>query len=81
MNKILLVLIHYYSETIKRGVNDKVNNIKNQKREVTLILVNIMVLTLFFSGKSIYMKTKGKIAQPQLVVEKSSIIQMNESMN
>ena len=57
---------------------------KNKKREITLILVNIMVLTLFFTGNSMgkgYSKTKievnGKIAEPILVVENSPIIEMD----
>ncbi len=57
---------------------------KNKKREITLILVNIMVLTLFFTGNSMgkgYSKTRieanSKIAEPILVVENSPIIEMS----
>lgn len=57
---------------------------KNKKRERTLILVSIMVLTLFFAGNSLgkgYSSTRieanSKIAKPILVVENSPVIEMS----
>lgn len=57
---------------------------KLKRREITLILVSIMVLVLFFSGysmgkehSSINLETNAKIAEPILVVENSPIIEMN----
>lgn len=58
--------------------------LKNKTREVTLILVNVMVLVLFFSGCSIgkqyscvTVETIAKIAEPILVVEKSAVIKID----
>lgn len=57
---------------------------KSRKREITLILVCIMVLTLFFTGNSMgkgYSSTEievnSKIAEPILVVENSPMIEMS----
>ena len=57
---------------------------KHKKRETTLVLVSVMVLSLFFSGYSIgkqYSNTKinasSKIAEPILIVENGSILKMN----
>ncbi len=59
------------------------NPLKNKKREITLILVSIMVLVLFFSGYSMgkeysstNIQTNAKIAEPILVVENSPIIEI-----
>lgn len=60
------------------------NSLKNKKREITLILISIMVLILFFSGYSMgkeYSSTNieatSKIAEPILLVENSPIIEIN----
>lgn len=57
---------------------------KNKTREVTLVLVNVMVLVLFFSGCSIgkersyvTIETIAKIAEPILVVENSARIKVD----
>lgn len=57
---------------------------KIKRRELTLILVSIMVLVLFFSGYSmgkehsiINIDTNAKIAEPILIVENSPIIEVN----
>lgn len=58
--------------------------LKNKRREITLILVSVMVLALFFSGYSMgkeYSSTNieasSKIAEPILVVENNPTIEMN----
>lgn len=60
------------------------NPLKEKKREITLILVSIMVLILFFSGYSMgkeysstNIETSAKIAEPILVVENSPTIEIN----
>lgn len=57
---------------------------KTKKREITLVLVSIMVLTLFFSGStmgkefsSTNMVATTKIAEPILVVENSPLIEVS----
>lgn len=57
---------------------------KNRKREITLILVCVMVLTLFFTGNSvgkgyssIEIEANSKIAEPILVVENSPMIEIS----
>lgn len=57
---------------------------KNKKREITLILVSIMVLILFFSGYSmgkeyskLNIESNAKIAEPILIVENSPQIEIN----
>lgn len=57
---------------------------KNKKREITLALVSVMVLTLFFSGYSMgkgfsstEIVTTGKIAEPILIVENSPVKEIN----
>lgn len=56
----------------------------NKKRELTLILITIMVLGLFCSGcsmgkeySSTNIETNSKIAEPILLVENSPIIEVN----
>lgn len=58
--------------------------LKNKKREITLILISIMVLGLFFSGSSMgkqfsttNIETNGKIAEPIITVENSPVIKMD----
>lgn len=58
--------------------------LKIRRREITLILVIIMVLVLFFSGYSMgkehsstKIETSAKIAEPILVVENNPVIEMN----
>lgn len=58
--------------------------LKAKRREITLILVSIMVLVLFFSGYSlgkeqsiIKFDTNAKIAEPILVVENNPAIEIN----
>lgn len=58
--------------------------LKNKRREITLILVSIMVLVLFFSGYSmgkeqsnISVDTNAQIAEPILVVENSPVMEIN----
>ncbi len=58
--------------------------LKNKKRELTLILVSVIVLALFFSGYSMgkeYSSTsieaKAKIAEPILMVENNPIVEIN----
>lgn len=57
---------------------------KLKRREITLILVSIMVLLLFFSGYSMgkeyastNLETNAKIAEPILVVENSPMIEID----
>lgn len=59
-------------------------SLKNKKREITLILISVMVLSLFFSGYSIgkessniNIETSAKIAEPILIVESSPVIKIN----
>lgn len=59
-------------------------SLKNKRREITLILVSIMVLVLFFSGysmgkeySSVNMDTTAKIAEPIVVVENNPMIELN----
>lgn len=59
--------------------------LKNKKREITLILVNIMVLSLFFSGYSmgkeyshVAIETNAMVAEPILVVENGSRVEIND---
>lgn len=58
--------------------------LKNKRREITLVLVSIMVLVLFFSGysmgkehSSINIATNAKIAEPILIVENNPIIEVD----
>ena len=58
--------------------------VKIKRREITLILVSIMVLILFFSGysmgkeySSIKLDTNAKIAEPILIVENSPTLQID----
>ncbi len=58
--------------------------LKIKRREITLILVSIMVLVLFFSGYSMgkeYSNTNieasSKIAEPILIVENNPVIEIN----
>lgn len=58
--------------------------LKNKKREITLVLVSILVLILFFSGYSMgkeYSSTKietnAKIAEPVLIVENNPTIEID----
>ncbi len=58
--------------------------LKTKKREITLILVSIMVLGLFFSGSSMskqlnrtQIETNSKIAEPIVVIERQPIIEVN----
>lgn len=58
--------------------------IRNKRRELTLIIVSVMVLALFFSGYSMgkeYSSTNieasSRIAEPILVVENNPIVEMN----
>lgn len=60
------------------------NLLKTKKREITLVLVSIMVLTLFFSGctmgkefSSTNIKANTKIAEPILIVENSPFIEIS----
>ena len=60
------------------------NLLKNKKREITLVLVSMMVLGLFFSGSSmgkqfssINIQTSGKIAEPVLVIDDGPIVEVN----
>ncbi len=60
--------------------------LKFKRREVTLVLVTIMVLLLFFSGYSMgkeysssNLVTNAKIAEPILVVENNPIIEIDGS--
>ena len=60
------------------------NLLHSKKREITLILVSIMVLILFFSGYSMgkehsstNIETNAKIAEPILVVENSPTLEIN----
>lgn len=60
------------------------NPLKIKKREITLFLVSMMVLILFFSGysmgkeySSMDIETSAKIAEPILVVENSPILEIN----
>lgn len=55
-----------------------------KRREITLILVSIMVLLLFFSGysmgkeyRSISFEANGKIAEPIMIVENSPTVEVN----
>lgn len=64
-----------------RGVK---NLLKNKKREITLVLISIMVLGLFFSGSSMgkqfsstNIETSSKIAEPIITVENSPIIKID----
>ncbi len=57
---------------------------KNKRRELTLILVSVMTLALFFSGYSlgkekshVNIETKAKIAEPILVVDNNPVIEVN----
>lgn len=57
---------------------------KLKRREITLVLVSIMVLLLFFSGYSMgkeysstNLETNAKIAEPILVVENSPMIEID----
>ncbi len=57
---------------------------KNKRKEITLILVNVMVLTLFFSGHSIAkgfhcidIRVNANIAGPILIVEHTSTVEMD----
>lgn len=57
---------------------------KTKKREMTLVLVSIMVLTLFFSGctmgkefSSTNIVANTKIAEPILIVENSPLIEVS----
>ena len=54
----------------------KIDKLKNKKREITLIVITTIVLTLFFTGYSIgkgladtTIKTKAEVAEPILIVE------------
>lgn len=58
--------------------------LKHRKREITLILVSVMVLALFFSGYSMgkeysstNIETNAKIAEPILIVENNPTIEIN----
>ena len=58
--------------------------LKIKRREITLILVSIMVLVLFFSGYSMgkeYSNTNieasSKIAEPILTVENNPVVEIN----
>lgn len=60
------------------------NPIKNKKREISLIVISIMILILFFSGYSMgkaYSNTdiqaNAQIAEPILVVENNPPIEVN----
>ncbi|MCI8383523.1 MAG: hypothetical protein HFJ33_01375 [Clostridia bacterium] len=60
------------------------NPIKNKRREITLAVVSIMVLVLFFSGYSMgkeysntNIETEAKIAEPILMVENNPIVEIN----
>lgn len=60
------------------------NPLKNKKREITLILVTIMVLLLFFSGysmgkeySSIQVEASNQIAKPILIVENNPTIEID----
>lgn len=60
------------------------NVLNNKKREITLILVSIMVLVLFFSGYSLgkeytsaNIQTNAKIAEPILIVENNPVVEIN----
>lgn len=60
------------------------NPLKNKKREITLILVTIMVLLLFFSGysmgkeySSIQVEASSQIAKPILIVENNPTIEID----
>lgn len=57
---------------------------KSKRREITLVLVSIMILCLFFSGYSmgkeysnINIETSAKIAEPILVVENNPVLEVN----
>lgn len=64
---------------------EKIKNIgKTKKREITLILVTLMVLLLFFSGYSMgkeysstNIQTNAKIAEPILEIENSPVVEVN----
>lgn len=58
--------------------------LKNRKKEITLVLVSIMIVILFFSGYSMgkeYSSTKietnAQIAEPILIVENNPILEMD----
>lgn len=58
--------------------------LKIKRREITLVLVSIMVLVLFFSGYSMgkehsstNIETNAKIAEPILVVENNPVIEID----
>ena len=66
----------------------KIDKLKNKKRELTLIIVIMIVLTLFFTGYSIgkgladtTIKTRAEIAEPILVVENGEHINIMGATN
>ena len=63
-------------------------NIKEKRREITLIAVTLMVMTLFFTGYSLgkgFGETKieanGKIAEPILIVENNPPVTITTTNN
>lgn len=58
--------------------------LKSKKREITLVLVSVMIVALFFSGYSMgkeysdtKIETNAKIAEPILIVENNPMIEIN----
>lgn len=69
-------------------IKNILNKIKISKREITLIIISMMVIILFFSGFSIGkgffetdIKTSAEIAEPILMVENNPKININEKDN
>lgn len=79
-----------YSTSKRKGILMKVNfkNIKQKRREITLITIIIMVIILFFSGYSLgkglsktNIEAKAKIAEPILIVENSQPVTITTTKN
>lgn len=58
--------------------------LKMKKRELTLLIISMIVLALFFSGYSLgkeynttYVQTNAKIAEPVLIVENNPVIEID----
>ena len=64
---------------------EKIKNLlKNKRKEILIIASILIVITLFFSGYSLgkeysstFIETHAKIAEPILIVENNSTIQVN----
>lgn len=78
----------FYKFIGKADLMKKIDKLKSKKRELTLIIVITIVLTLFFTGYSIgkgladtTIKAKAEVAEPILVVENGEHINIMGATN